>query len=89
MNKRFCFDTVQRQRSHPSLFPLRMILFTAELDTPAQPPCPPSDPDELLAISLIEKIRNPQPVSFADVRIESPQPFQHQRGPLEMESVNA
>ena len=75
--------------SHPSLFPLRMVLFAAELDTPAQPPHLPRDPDELLALTLIEKIRQPKPVSFAGAQIEFTRPFQHEIFPVELVSVHA
>lgn len=61
--------------AHPSLFPLRMVLFTAELETPTQPPHTPRDPDELLAVKLIERIRHPQQVSLAGLEIEPPQPI--------------
>ena len=77
------------QRSHPSLFPLRLTLLIAELETPAQPPRLPYDRDELLALKLIEKIRYPEPDSFMGLRIESPQPFQHDALPVGLASVHA
>ncbi len=84
MNK----DTLRS--SHPSLFPLRMLLFTAELETPAQPPRLPRDPDELLAMKLIEQIKNPsQAKMFAETWIESPQPFRHDTVSVELVSVHA
>jgi hypothetical protein len=75
-------------RPHPSLFPLRMILFTAELETPARPPHAPRDADELLAIALIERIRRPQSVSFASVQIEPAQPVRSESN-FELVSVHA
>ncbi|MCC6300951.1 MAG: hypothetical protein IT314_16815 [Anaerolineales bacterium] len=67
------FDTLQHGRSHPSLFPLRMILFSAELETPTQPPYTPRDADETLALALIERIKRPQSISFSNLQVEAPQ----------------
>lgn len=75
--------------SHPSLFPLRMVLFTAGLETPAQPPRLPYNRDELLALQLIEKIKSPDADSFVGMRIESPQPFRYVALPVELASVHA
>ena len=84
MNK----DTLRS--SHPSLFSLRMLLFTAELETPAQPPRLPRDPDELLAMRLIEQIKHPaKPELFMGAWIESPQPFRHEAVSVELASVHA
>lgn len=73
---------------HPSLFPLRMVLFTAELETPTQPPHMPCDPDELLAMKLIERIRHPQQGSPARLPIEPRQPL-HSESILELANVHA
>ncbi|GEM_PF-3343824 len=69
-------STLRRKRSHPSLFPLRMLLVAAEMESPARPPNPPRDPDEMLAKALIEKIRHPKPVWLGHEQIEIPQPSQ-------------
>lgn len=71
--------------SHPSLFPLRMILFTAELETPTQPHTP-HDADELLALKLIERIKRPQQVVSTSVPFEPAQPI---RSESKFEMVSA
>lgn len=72
--------------SHPSLFPLRMILFTAELETPTQPPHKPRGADELLALKLIERIKRPQQVFCTSMPIEPAQPI---RSESKFEMVSA
>lgn len=72
--------------SHPSLFPLRMILCAAELETPTQPPHPPRDADELMALKLIERIKRPRQASFTSEQIESAQPV---RSESKFEMVSA
>lgn len=49
----------QTLRTPPSLLPLRMALIAAESETPARPTCPaPSlSTDELLALTLIERMK--------------------------------
>jgi len=74
--------------SHPSLFPLRMVLFAAELETPTQPPRTTRGPDELLAMKLIERIKHLQSVSFAGVQIEPAQPIRSESN-CELVSVHA
>lgn len=63
-----------------------MILFTAELETPTQPPHTPRDADELMALKLIERIKRPQPVFYTGVPIEPAQPI---RSESKFEMVNA
>lgn len=61
--------------AHPSLFPLRMVLFTAELETPTQPSRTSHDTDELLAIKLIERIKHPRSLTFKGKTIEPVKPI--------------
>ena len=82
------FDTVQGPRAHPSLFPLRMILFAAELETPTQPPHASPTADELLALTLIERIKRPPTPSLINWQIEAPQPL-HSASFLELADVHA
>lgn len=82
------FDTAQRGRSHPSLFPLRITLFTAGLETPTQPPRPPHDADELLALTLIEKIRRFEP-PLVVARSAAPQLLQFEAQSSEAMSAHA
>ncbi|MCC6499180.1 MAG: hypothetical protein IT313_02815 [Anaerolineales bacterium] len=89
MNKHFGFHMAQRQRSHPSLFPLRMTLFTAGLETPAQPPRLPHDVDELLALTLIEKIRRFEAAPLMVERSLSPQLFRGELSPNELMNAHA
>jgi hypothetical protein len=56
------------------LIPLESALIAAEKLTPSRAPRLISDPDEELAAWLIDRIKRPQPASFAGMRIESPQP---------------
>lgn len=89
MNKQTLhFDTAQRKRSHPSLFPLRTALIAAESAVPARPPHSTRDPNELLALRLIEKIKHPEPMAFTGLQIESPQPL-YSESILEMAVSNA
>jgi hypothetical protein len=58
-----------------NLLPLEAALIAAEQSTPSRAPRPALDPDEMLATQLIENIKHPQPVLFAAIRIEPPQPL--------------
>lgn len=60
--------------AHPSLFPLQMKLFAAEIESPPQPPRIQTDPNEELALELIENIRHPKSAAIALFKIEAPQP---------------
>jgi hypothetical protein len=57
------------------LLPLGSALIAAEKLTPSRAARAILDPDEVLALRLIEGIRHPQPVLFPSMRVESPQPF--------------
>ena len=58
-----------------SLLPLRMAPIAAEKESPARPPRQPRDPNEQLALQLIERIKHPRQISFMGLKIESPQPL--------------
>ena len=53
-----------------NLLPLASTLIAAEESTPSRAPRPALDPDEVLALRLIENIKHPQPVRFPEMRIE-------------------
>ncbi|MFN8403893.1 MAG: hypothetical protein U0V48_10105 [Anaerolineales bacterium] len=50
---------------YPSLFPLRLTLLIAELRLPPSRRVCRMARDELLALTLIEKIRYPEPISHS------------------------
>ena len=55
-----------------------MTLIAAESATPARPTrLPARDANELLALQLIQKIKHPAPIMFAELQVESPQPVAH------------
>jgi len=58
-----------------SLLPLRIALITAEKESPVRPPRQPRDPNEQLALQLIERIKHHGKVSFTGLKIESPRPL--------------
>ena len=58
-----------------NLLPLRIVLIVAEKESPARPPRLPCDPNEQLALQLIERIKHPQQNSFTGLEIESPRPL--------------
>ncbi len=72
--------------AHPSLFPLRMVLFAAERETPTQPPRKPRDPDEMLAVRLIDRIKKCRQVSPAAFPVE---PLQADRSAPILELADA
>lgn len=57
------------------LLPLGSALIAAEKSTPSRAPGELLDPDEVLAVRLIENIKHPQPVLFPCMQVEPPQPF--------------
>jgi hypothetical protein len=58
----------------PNLIPLESVLIAAEKLTPSRVPRLINDPDEELALWLIDRIKRPRPASFGGVRIELPRP---------------
>jgi len=56
-----------------SLLPLRIALIAAEKESPARPARQPRDPNEQLALQLIERIKHHRQISFTGLKIESPQ----------------
>ena len=58
-----------------SLLPLKLALTAAERESLAQPPRPPLDPNEPLAMQLIEKIKQVHSILPADLTIEPPRPI--------------
>ena len=71
-----------------NLLPLRIALIAAEKESPARPPCQLHDPNEQLALQLIERIKYPGQISFTGLRIESPEPLFVERLP-EMAGTHA
>jgi len=61
-------------QAHPSLLPLRTALIAAEREAPARPLR--VDPDERLAVQLIEKMKTEyaKPLPFASWRNDSNSP---------------
>jgi len=58
-----------------SLLPLRFALIAADRESPVRPPRQPRDPNEQLALQLIERIKHHGQISFTGLKIESPQPL--------------
>lgn len=56
------------------LLPLRIALIAAEKESPPRPPRQLRDPNEQLALQLIERIKHPGQISFTGLKIESPKP---------------
>ena len=63
------------QNRASSLLPLKMALTAAERESPSQPPRPLRDPNEQLAMQLIERIKQVHEILPGDLTIEPPQPI--------------
>ena len=69
------------------LLPLRFALIAADRESPARAPRLPRDPNEQLALQLIERIKHPEPMAFTGLQVESPQPL-YSESILEMAGSN-